>query len=137
MLPAFLATYGAAANAGTASNAFVFVNRAVSNGGGNLTNNGNAAFAGASPLTSKYVLFNFQSGGSTLYGWIEILSMTGSSTPGLVSNYSVTLGRWAYENTGVAITAGQISLSPVPGGAGLAALAFGAAGLRERRRHRN
>lgn len=136
VLPAFLATYGAAATAGANSNAAAFLNRAVSNGGGNLVNNGNAAFAGASPLTSKYVLFSFQSGASTLYGWIEILSMTGSSTAGLVSNYSVTLGRWAYEDTGVAITAGQISLSPVPGGAGLAALAFGAAGLRGRRRGR-
>jgi len=41
------------------------------------------------------------------------------------------------EDTGVAITAGQISLTPVPGGSGLVALAFGAAGLRGRRRGRN
>lgn len=135
-LPAFLAIYGATASAGTASNPFLFVNAAQSNGAV-LNNRGNAAFTGASPLTSKYVLFNFVSGGSTRYGWIEILSMTGSSTAGLVSNYSVTLGRWAYEDTGVAITAGQISLTPVPGGSGLVALAFGAAGLRGRRRGRN
>jgi len=135
-LPAFLASYGAAANAGAGSNGFLYVNAAQSNGA-NLNNRGNAAFGGVSPLTSKYVLFNFVSGASTRYGWIEILSMTGSSTAGLVSNYSVTLGRWAYEDTGVAITAGQISLSPVPGGAGLVALACGAAGLRGRRRGRN
>ncbi len=136
VLPGYLAAYGAAANAGAASNAFAFVNRGVGNVSGDIVNSGNAAFAGASPLTSKYLLFNFQSGASTLHGWIEILSMTGSSSGASPSNYSVTLGRWAYENTGIAITAGQISLSPVPGGAGLAALAFGAAGLRGRRRGR-
>ncbi len=134
--PGFLAAYGAAANAGSYSNAFAYVNRGAGNVSGDIVDNGNAAFSGASPLTSKYLLFNFQSGASTLHGWIEILSMTGSSSGSLPSNYSVTLGRWAYEDTGIAITAGQISLNLVPGGAGLAALAFGAAGLRGRRRGR-
>jgi hypothetical protein len=44
---------------------------------------------------------------------------------------------WAYNDTGGSINAGQVAPSAVPGGAGLAALTFGAAGLRGRRRSRN
>ena len=101
-------------------------------GRSNGLNSGNAAFSGA----SKYLLFNFQASGSTYYGWIEILATTTGVTGG-ISGYSATLGRWAYDTSGTAITAGQIIPSAVPGGAGLAALAFGAAGLRGRRRSRN
>ena len=108
------------------------MNLATFNGG----DAGNAAFSGASPQTSKYLLFNFQASGSTYYGWIEILATTTGVT-GPISGYSATLGRWAYDTSGTAITAGQIIPSAVPGGAGLAALAFGAAGLRGRRRSRN
>jgi MYXO-CTERM domain-containing protein len=49
---------------------------------------------------------------------------------------ATTVSRWAYESTtGTGIT--TPTASAVPGGAGLAALAFGAAGLRGRRRSRN
>ena len=130
--PAFLAAYGSNQAAGFGASAFANVNLATSNG----FNSGNAAFAGASPQTSKYLLFNFQASGSTYYGWIEILATTTGVTGG-ISGYSATLGRWAYDTSGTAITAGQIIPSAVPGGAGLAALAFGAAGLRGRRRSRN
>ena len=130
--PAFLAAYGSNQAAGFSASAFANVNLATSNG----FNSGNAAFAGASPQTSKYLLFNFQASGSTYYGWIEILATTTGVTGG-ISGYSATLGRWAYDTSGTAITAGQIITSAVPGGAGLAALAFGAAGLRGRRRSRN
>ena len=131
--PAFLAAYGSNQAAGTTASAFANVNLATFNGG----DAGNAAFSGASPQTSKYLLFNFQASGSTYYGWIEILATTTGVDGGTISRYSATLGRWAYDTSGTAITAGQIITSAVPGGAGLAALAFGAAGLRGRRRSRN
>ena len=84
-------------------------------------------------------LFNFPTSGNTgylgfrltvgegdnIYGWIEYVN-NGSST---------TVSRWAYEstvNTGITTP----SVSAVPGGAGLAALALGAAGVRGRRRPR-
>jgi hypothetical protein len=47
---------------------------------------------------------------------------------------TVTVFSWSYDDTGNPITIGPTA---VPGGAGLAALAFGAAGLRGRRRSRN
>ena len=97
-------------------------------------NPGNASFSGASPNTSRYFLFNFVQGSSTYYGWFELLAMAAPQTGG---NLTVTLGRWAYDNTGATVFAGQLSGSAVPGGTGLAALAFGAAGLRGRRRSRN
>ena len=133
--PAFLAAYGSNQAAGTSASAFANVNLGRSSG----LNSGNNAFAGASPQTSKYLLFNFQASGSTYYGWIEILATTTgvTGTGPFTSGYSATLGRWAYDTSGTAITAGQIIPGAVPGGAGLAALAFGAAGLRGRRRSRN
>ena len=126
---AFLASYGSNQTAGIGAAAFANVNLATFNG----VDDGNAAFSGA----SKYLLFNFQASGSTYYGWIEILATTTGVDGGTISRYSATLGRWAYDTSGTAITAGQIITSAVPGGAGLAALAFGAAGLRGRRRSRN
>lgn len=63
--------------------------------------------------------------GASIYGWIEYVN-NGTST---------TVSRWAYESqVGTGIT--TPGASAVPGGAGLAALAFGAAGVRGRRRHR-
>lgn len=63
--------------------------------------------------------------GASIYGWIEYVN-NGTST---------TVSRWAYESqVGTGIT--TPTASAVPGGAGLAALAFGAAGIRGRRRHR-
>ena len=131
---ALLANFGATQSA-SSSAAFANVNLGTSNG----YNSGNAAFSGTSPGTSRYLLFNFTDGTSTYYGWIEILATTtGVSGPGpFTSGYSATLGRWAYDTSGTAITAGQIIPSAVSGGTGLAALAFGAAGLRGRRRSRN
>ena len=131
---ALLANFGATQSA-SSSAAFANVNLGTSNG----YNSGNAAFSGTSPGTSRYLLFNFTDGTSTYYGWIEILATTTgvSGTGPFTSGYSATLGRWAYDTSGTAITAGQIIPSAVPGGTGLAALAFGAAGLRGRRRSRN
>ena len=64
--------------------------------------------------------------GNWRYGWIELKNVPGT----------LTVDRWAYEsdsNTAIQTP----TASAVPGGAGLAALAFGAAGLRGRRRSRN
>ena len=76
---------------------------------------------------TKYLGFRLTVGeGDSRYGWIEYVN-NGTST---------TVSRWAYEsqlNTGITTP----TASAVPGGAGLAALAFGAAGLRGRRRSRN
>jgi hypothetical protein len=99
---------------------------------GTPSNAGNPAFSG----TSKYVMFRFTNAGTTNYGWIELKAATtgfsGTSSP-FTSQYSVTLGAWAYDNTGAALGAG-VTASAVPGLGGLAALAaMGAAGVRTRR----
>jgi len=93
-------------------------------------NAGNPAFSG----TSKYVMFKFTNAGTTNYGWIELTAATtGISLSSGASQYSVTLGAWAYDNTGAALGAG-VTASAVPGLGGLAALAaMGAAGVRTRR----
>jgi hypothetical protein len=93
-------------------------------------NAGNPAFSG----TSKYVMFKFTNAGTTNYGWIELTAATtGISISSGASQYSVTLGAWAYDNTGAALGAG-VTASAVPGLGGLAALAaMGAAGVRTRR----
>ncbi|MEM9083027.1 MAG: hypothetical protein AAGB34_05465, partial [Planctomycetota bacterium] len=64
-------------------------------------------------------------GVGTLNGWIHIAM---DSTKG---NATLTILDYAYENSGNAIAAGAI---PAPGALALAALACGAAGLRERRK---
>lgn len=126
---AALASFGGTQGTGNASGTFANVNLATSYG----FNIGNVAFSG----TSKYLLFNFTVGGSTNYGWIEILATTTGVDGSGKSLYSATIGRWAYDTSGTPITAGQILAPAVPGGSGLAALAIGAAGIRGRRRSRN
>ncbi|MFZ9692696.1 MAG: hypothetical protein ACO3EP_11715 [Phycisphaerales bacterium] len=90
-------------------------------------NGGTQPFNFPSSGTTGYLGFRLTVGeGANLYGWIEYVN-DGTST---------TVSRWAYEsqvNTGITTP----TASAVPGGAGLAALAFGAAGLRVRRRRRN
>jgi hypothetical protein len=96
-------------------------------------NNGPPGAAGAafSPGTSKYVMFRFNNNGTTNYGWIELKAATTGFSG--TSQYSVTLGDWAYDNTGAALGAG-VTANAVPGLGGLAALAaMGAAGVRTRR----
>ena len=81
--------------------------------------------------TTIYVAFKLTvvSGASTAnrYGWIEYVN----------NGVTKTVSRWAYESQlNTAIAAG-VTPAAVPGGAGLAALAVGAAGVRGRRRSRN
>ncbi len=81
-----------------------------------------------------YLAFRVDAGSSQYYyGYFEItVSRTGIDAS---STLSMSVTGWAYENTaGQSITIG--GAAAVPGGAGLAALAVGAAGLRGRRRVR-
>ena len=138
----FLANFGSTQGAGAASQAVANVNRGTwSTNSGYFFDLGNPAFTNtntSNPNNSRYLLFNFSVGGSTYYGWIEVLSMTVTPSNTSTNTYSVTLGRWAYDDqSGYQLYAGEIRASAVPGGAGLAALALGAAGVRGRRRSRN
>ena len=73
---------------------------------------------------SGFIGFSFESaGGSTRYGWAEIDAVTSRGFKVL---------RWAYDDTGDGIAAGQ-TVVPGPGAAGLFALAAGAAGMRRKR----
>lgn len=77
-----------------------------------------------------YLLFKFNAGAASgNYGWL-------SFTANVVGfgNASITFTGWGWSDSGTPFGAGA---SAVPGGTGLAALAFGAAGLRGRRRSRN
>lgn len=81
-----------------------------------------------------YLGFRFSDNGvDVFYGYFDLeISRTGDDAN---SSLSVTVHGWAYNSiAGQSITIG--SPSAIPGGAGLAALAFGAAGLRCRRRRR-
>ena len=82
--------------------------------------------------TTGYIFFHFRddnwSGESdSYYGWLEV----SRNAQGVY-----TLDRWAYETVG-GVAAAISAPVAIPGGTGLAALAFGAAGLRGRRRSRN
>jgi hypothetical protein len=81
-----------------------------------------------------FIGFRFTSGADTFYGYFEItVFRTGTDSS---SKIGFTVHGWAYnDQAGQAITIGPPTV--IPGGAGLAALAFGAAGLRGRRRSRN
>ncbi|MGA0287938.1 MAG: hypothetical protein ACO3QA_13035, partial [Phycisphaerales bacterium] len=74
-----------------------------------------------------FELTGLSGGVSTMYGYFDVGYDWTTNT--------VTVYSWSYDDSGNPITIGPPSA--VPGGAGLAALAFGAAGLRGRRRSRN
>lgn len=83
---------------------------------------------------TAYLPFRFVESSITKYGWFQVqLTASGANR----ENMDFRLLAWAYNDTGGSINAGQVAPIGVPGGAGLAALAFGAAGLRGRRRSRN
>ncbi len=79
--------------------------------------------------TTGYIFFKFQddnwsSNSDSYYGWLEVSRDAQGAYP---------LNRWAYQTVGGAAAAISAPVA-IPGGTGLAALAFGAAGLRGRRR---
>ena len=82
-----------------------------------------------------YLAFRIPDGSANYYyGYLDLEYSRGGT--GATSYLTMTLHGWAFENVaGQSITIG--APSAVPGGAGLAALAFGAVGLRGRRRNRN
>jgi hypothetical protein len=92
---------------------------------------GNSGVGAIFSGTSKYVMFRFDNAGTKNYGWIELKGATRSFSGGQ-SHYSVTIGDWAYDDSGAYIAAGATG-GAVPGLGGLAALAMGAAGVRTRR----
>jgi len=139
---AYLAPKDFPVNAGafTAPEAFANVNlgSVFSSSGFFTTNAGNAAFSGS----SKYLPFRFTNPGTSQenFGWIELTNATTGFTTGEPKSlYSVTLGEWAYDDSGAQILAGQVVPVPEPATATLAiggALVAGAAGLRRWRKQR-
>lgn len=83
-----------------------------------------------------YIAFAISDGASSYYfGYFDV-TVSNSGRTGTSSVYTLTINGWAYNSVaGQSITIG--APAAVPGGAGLAALAIGAAGLRGRRRSRN
>ena len=135
---AYLAPKDFPVNAGafTAPAAFANVNLGSLSSYGDFANDGNAAFSGS----SKYLLFRFTNLSTTQvnFGWIELTNATTGFTGERTSLYSVTLGQWAYDDSGAEILAGQVAV-PEPATATLAmggALVAGAAGLRRWRKQR-
>lgn len=79
-----------------------------------------------------YLLFKFTDGAASGdYGWISFTANVNG-----FGDSSITITGWGWDDAGGTIAAGATA-SAVPGGAGLAALAVGAAGLRGRRRSCN
>ncbi len=88
----------------------------------------NCRIVAGNDIPHSFALFHFREGTSNAYGWVE-LSMTMTATTGPV----VTLGRWAYDDSGNMLAAGDTGAVPEPSSpvlSGLGTLALGAAGLR-------
>lgn len=114
----------------------VKVRSAGSNAGWNAQpqTNMSAWSFGSSNAVRGFLAFRITSGSDYYYGYFDLEFARSSQAPG--STFSMTIHGWAYESTlNQSITIS--GAAAVPGGAGLAALAFGAAGLRGRRRSRN
>ncbi|ADE54241.1 PEP-CTERM sorting domain-containing protein [Coraliomargarita akajimensis] len=82
---------------------------------------------GFSDGAPAYIGFSFDPDGAgagpTLYGWAELVLSSGGSFG------SVTVNRWAYEDSGAAIVTGVVP-EPESASLGLGLLALGAAGVR-------
>jgi hypothetical protein len=85
-----------------------------------------------------YLFFRFTSGSASGdYGWLSFTANVVGTTIGSGGSNTdsyITITGWGWDDAGGTIAAGATA---VPGGAGLVALAVGAAGLRGRRRSRN
>jgi hypothetical protein len=86
---------------------------------------------GHASFSHEYALFRVLTGGTPLYGWVELSNVVSAG-----HGPDVTLEGWAYDDQGIKIAAGDgIPVDGVPepstmASTGLAALALGAAGLR-------
>jgi hypothetical protein len=125
----------AAASFGTRSLATGFQPAAASINPWSMNAATGAPGTGNADSVRGYVAFRIGAGGSDFYyGYFDLEYSRSGNENG--SSFTMTVHGWAYESTlNQSITIG--APSAVPGGAGLAALAFGAAGLRGRRRSRN
>jgi len=86
---------------------------------------------GTSNAVRGFLAFRLGSTGQFNYGYFDLEFTRSSIAPG--STFAMTFHGWAYESTAnQSITIS--GAAAVPGGAGLAALALGAAGVRGRRR---
>ena len=119
------------ANAGNRTNAAAFAD---------ITRGQTSQFYGPDgQFSNKFLLFNFTNSlaaNQTNYGWVE---MKAGNISGNYDSNSVTFGRWAYQNDGRQIGAGQTVAAPVPepttaGMAMAGALVAGVAGLRRYRK---
>ncbi len=121
---------GAVFSMKTSSGSLLKVNRRVwtvsgfvATTGGSVTNRGN--------FSNEYALFRFNPGSGPLYGWIELSgSVTKAAGPNSSYGPLVTVQGWAYDTTGAPIPAGYVPEPDTFALTGLAALAFGAAGMR-------
>jgi hypothetical protein len=75
-----------------------------------------------------YLTFRITDFGNTYYGWLDLQTQENAS-----KDLTFTIHGWAYSTGSILVGAAPVA---IPGGAGLAVLAFGAAGLRGRRRSR-
>ena len=109
--------------------------RASAASNGRIIQSNNGALAGPGAFsTTKYLLFNFQNGSTTEYGWI---GMSGATiTPGTPGGMSVTFTGWAYDDSGAMIGAGVPEASNVVAGALVSALVVGHTGVRLWRKHK-
>jgi hypothetical protein len=89
---------------------------------------------GPSSFDHKFAMFRFQPGAIQLYGWLELsYAATDGYGPVDALGPSMTIHRWAYDDTGAKIAAGDAGAVPEPGTFALMALALGAIGMRRYR----
>lgn len=77
-----------------------------------------------------YIGFSFDHEGTTCYGWAEFTITSGGDFG------SVTIGDWAFEDSGAPIGVGSTVPEPASAAAGLGLLALGAAGVRRWRKQK-
>ena len=96
---------------------------------------GSWQMTGSTGSVQGFIAFAISDGlGDWYFGYFDVTISKDGSQAG--SSFSLTINAWAYNGTaGQSIT--LPGASAVPGGTALAALAFGAAGLRGRRRSRH
>lgn len=113
-------------------------NRTGAAASANIIRGSTSSFFGPGAFSNKFLLFTFTNSlaaNQTNYGWVEMTN--GNITDGRETNTYVTFGRWAYQNDGSVIGAGETVAVPEPTTAAMAmagALVAGAAGLRRYRK---
>lgn len=128
---AFLGAAGDTFNAvGIGQSQFANINLGSGYGGNIYSNLGNYAFSSAEG--PKYLMFRFDNGGTFNYGWLEITEMTGTGS-GSQSDYSATLGNFAYDNSGATLANGVV---PEPSSVALLMMGAMVGGARLLRRAR-